>query len=292
MEPVSIAIIATTVFGVTASIAVFVRHLLLSRDQRLNEKAQERALEKEALILEKMREKMEGMQRFNAHYSVLKSNKDEIQYLDQKIDGFLEKKFALVKRYSELAVKESSKLIKGDGDEERKEGMSRLRDEIDLEINFYDDQIKNLQSRRAEIWDSHHELQTYLVEQEQTRNKSLDELYHNHTGMLEKIYLRNIDKNEKMAVKAIDSGTSTMSLILQPLKMLLEFLQVLPNISKERAKKEISWREQVGEIEDDINQADNKSVQDDQQALEQSTNWGSEFGEMSEAETEDQAFTA
>ena len=256
MEPVSIAIIGTAIFGVTTSIAVFIRQLLLSRDQRLNEKAQERALEKETAALEKMRKKMESTSRFDAHYSVLDSNKDEIQYLDQKIENLLEKKFTLVKRYSDLTMKESAQLIKGEGQEERKQIIGRLREEIDLEIEFYDEQISTMQKRRASIWDTHLDLQTYLVEQEQSRNKSLDDLYKSHTGMLEKIYLRNIDKSEKVTIKSIDSGASAMSLIIEPFKFLLKFLQILPNVSAQKAEEEIAWRDEVGDYEDSLNQDD------------------------------------
>lgn len=280
MEPVSIAIIGTAVFGVTTSVAVFIRQLLLSRDQRLNEKAQERALEKETAALEKMRQKMESTTRFDAHYSVLDSNKDEIQYLDQKIENLLEKKFTLVKRYSELALKESAQMIKGKGQEDRKEIIGRLRDEIDLEIEFYDEQIKTMQQRRAGIWDTHLELQTYLVEQEQSRNKSLDELYHSHTSMLEKIYLRNIDKSEKVTIKSIDSGTSAMSLIIEPLKLLLQFLQILPSISKERAEEEVSWRDEVDDYEDYLNHDDESSYnEEDEVTYDELPDWESKYND-------------
>ena len=280
MEPVSIAIIGTAVFGVTTSVAVFIRQLLLSRDQRLNEKAQERALEKETAALEKMRQKMESTTRFDAHYSVLDSNKDEIQYLDQKIENLLEKKFTLVKRYSELALKESAQMIKGQGQEDRKEIIGRLRDEIDLEIEFYDEQIKTMQQRRAGIWDTHLELQTYLVEQEQSRNKSLDELYHSHTSMLEKIYLRNIDKSEKVTIKSIDSGTSAMSLIIEPLKLLLQFLQILPSISKERAEEEVSWRDEVDDYEDYLNHDDEPSYnEEDEVTYDELPDWESKYND-------------
>lgn len=42
MEPITIAIICATVFGVVSGLAAFIRQLILSRDKKLNDKAQKR----------------------------------------------------------------------------------------------------------------------------------------------------------------------------------------------------------------------------------------------------------
>ena len=47
MEPIAIAIIGAVVFGAVATLAIFLRQLIMSRDRALNEKAHRKALDKE-----------------------------------------------------------------------------------------------------------------------------------------------------------------------------------------------------------------------------------------------------
>jgi len=81
MEPLTVAIIGTAIFGAVTALSVFVRQILLSRDKGLNDKAQERALSQETHELEKLRTQMGSNKRFDSHYHVLGANKDAIQYL-------------------------------------------------------------------------------------------------------------------------------------------------------------------------------------------------------------------
>jgi hypothetical protein len=257
MEPVTIAIVSTAVFGVVTTISIFIRQLLLSRDKQLNDKAQARALDYETKELENMRKQMESTKRFDSHYKVLDSNKDDIQYLDQKIETLLEKKLQLINRYSVAAIKESQALIGGDSSAERKAICDRLRVEIDREIAFYDEQLKELQTRRSSFWDTHKELQEYLIEQERTRNEKLDEIYLRHTVLLEKIYVRHSTNTENVAVRSIDAGTSAFNFITAPLQMLLGYFNVTANLSPARVIDEIAGRREVGDIERDLNGYDN-----------------------------------
>ena len=71
MEPVIIAVICAAVFGVATVLSAFIRHLLLSRDKRLNDQAQHQALEKESIELEKIRRQMATHKRYDSHYQVL-----------------------------------------------------------------------------------------------------------------------------------------------------------------------------------------------------------------------------
>lgn len=186
MEPVTIAIICVTAFGVVAVLAAFIRQLLLSRDKNLNDQAQQIALAQEVKELENLRNQMANNKRFDSHYQVLGSNKEAIQYLDQKIEDILKKKTDLIERYSQIAVKESTAIIGGEQSAERKATCDKLKQEIDNELEFYNNELEQLQKRRDSLWDTHSELKEYLLEQERKRNKHLDAIYQRHSGLLEK----------------------------------------------------------------------------------------------------------
>ena len=256
MEPVAIALICAAAFGVAVAIAVFVRHLLLSRDKRLNDLAQHNAIEQEANELEKLRTEMSNNKRFDAHYQVLGDNKDAIHYLDQKIEEIFKKKYELIHRYAEMALNESSAIIGGEQSAERKAICDRLKEEIDKEINFYDNEINQLQKRRASLWDAQTDLQEYLIDHETTRNNNLDEIYKHHTGLLEKVYLRHIENSETITGQTIDSSNESFKMIIMgPMQFLMQYFGLSTGISPEQAIVESRARTQVARFEDEINRA-------------------------------------
>ncbi|ASQ45569.1 hypothetical protein [Legionella clemsonensis] len=259
MEPVTIAIICVTAFGVVAVLSAFIRQLLLSRDKNLNDQAQQIALAQEVKELENLRNEMANNKRFDSHYQVLGSNKEAIQYLDQKIEDILKKKADLIERYSKIAVKESTAIIGGEQSAERKAICDKLKQEIDNELGFYNNELEQLQKRRDSLWDTHSELKDYLLEQEKKRNRHLDAIYQRHSGLLEKIYLRHNKNSETIAVKSIEAGTQTFkALILTPITMLMQYFKPSSNIDDEQAKDEIDSREDVSDAEDDINGKDDE----------------------------------
>ncbi|QDP72992.1 hypothetical protein FOG18_10660 [Legionella israelensis] len=264
MEPVTIAVICAVSFGGAVALVAFIRQLLLSRDKHLNDKAQQRALAKEVKELEKMRLQMETNKRFDSHYKVLGSNKDAIVYLDNKIEEILQKKFQLIDRYSQVTLKESAGIIDKGIIKERMETCDRLKKEIDKEISFYDNELKELQKRRSTLWDTHTQLQEHLIDQEMSRNKQLDELYRKQTGMLEKIFIRHIDDSENITRESIKAGTSTFKmLIMAPVQFLLQFFKLSNGISLDQVTKEKEHREDVSEIEKDINGEENDYDEDE-----------------------------
>ncbi|KTC64913.1 Uncharacterised protein (plasmid) [Legionella adelaidensis] len=254
MEPVAIAIIGTVVFGAVTALSVFIRQILLSRDKNLNDKAQHRALAQETRELEKLRKQLESGKRYDSHYQVLGVNKEAIQYIDQKIEEILSKKMALITRYTQVVAKESSAIIDGAHNQERKVACDLLKQEIDQEIKFYDSELQQLQARRSAIWDAHGELLGYLTDQEKSRNQILDTIYQSHSNVLEKIYLRHNEIAEHIATKSIDAGTDSFKIITSPLRMLLDFFRSR-NISPDRAVEEIEARKKVQNAEADINEA-------------------------------------
>ncbi|KTD16285.1 hypothetical protein [Legionella jordanis] len=254
MEAITIAIICATAFGVVALLSAFIRQLLLSRDKDLNDKAQQRALSQEVFELENLRKEMISPKRFDSHYQVLGSNKDAIQYLDQKIEDILKKKTDLVQRYAETAIKESTAIVNGEQSLERKSICDKLKNEIDIELQFYQKELEQLQKRRDSLWDTHSELKDYLLEQEKKRNSHLDVIYERHSGMLEKIYLRHNQNSENIATKSIDASTETFkAFIMAPITMLMQYFKPSTNISEDKAKGEIGNRGEVSGAEGDIN---------------------------------------
>lgn len=186
MEPVSIALICTAALGTVVILAAFIRQILLSRDKQLNDKAQSRALTQEVKELEEIRAQMQNEKRFDSHYQVLGANKDAIRYIDTKIEEILRTKTELVERYAKVIVKESDSIVSGAVSSERKTACDRLREEIDHKIAFYDSELKELQERRASLWDAHADFQRYLLNQEKSRNASLDSLYKQHSALFGK----------------------------------------------------------------------------------------------------------
>jgi len=152
-----------------------------------------------------------------------------------------------------MTLKESSAIIGGDPLPERKAVCDLLQQEIDHEISFYDRELEQLQARRAAMWDAHSELQMYLLEQEKNRNEKLDVIYQTHTGVLEKIYIRHNDNVEHVAKDTIDAGTKSFKYLLGPLQLFLQYFRLSSGIAPDRAAGERASRENVADIERDIN---------------------------------------
>jgi hypothetical protein len=268
MDPIIVALICAASFGAVASIAAFVRQLILSRDKNLNDEALRRAQAQSAAQLEKMREQMQSHNRFDSHYKVLGTNKEAITYLDNKIEEILNKKIALIERYSLLIVKESGAIVSGQMSRERKEVCDKLKLEVDKEIKFYDGELLHFQKRRTALWDTHKDLQENLLKQEKMRNASLDEIYKQHSSLLEKIDLRYNENAEHVAIQSINAGTSTFkAVIMAPIHFLLQYFTLSSGIYLTQAQIEQAARDDVKDMEDEINKDDlvrsNDPVPDD-----------------------------
>lgn len=254
MEPISIAIISTVIFGAVASLSAFIRHVMLSRDQRLNEQAQQRALSQEARELETLRTQMENPKRFTTHYQMLGENKDAIHYLDTKIEEVLAKKLALVNRYAEMTIKESVATVAGGIVSERQSLYQMLKDEMDIEIKHYDTEHEQLQKRRSALWDSHFELQDLLVGQERSRNQKLDEIYETHSGILAKVYARHEEAAENIVKESINANKDAYKLsFLAPIQMMIAYFKATTGIGSSAFTEEKEKREMVRQIENELN---------------------------------------
>lgn len=213
----------------------------------------------EAGELEKMREQMQSNKRFDSHYKVLGGNKEAIIYLDGKIDELLNQKMKLIGTYAQASIKASGAIVDGALSPTQKANCDKLKPQIDEQIKFYDSELKSLQRRRASLWDTHTELQEYLLEQEKTRNQSLDFLYKQHSGLLEKVYIRHIDDSENVAKETITAGTSTFKeMVLAPIQFLLQYFNISTGVSLNRVQIENINRDEVEKVEKDVNDPEKK----------------------------------
>lgn len=257
MDPVSIALICTAVFGTVMVVSAFIRQLLISRDKRLNDEAQSRAIIQEAGVLEQLRAEMKSNKRFDIHYQIIGANRDAIKHLDNKIEQILFDKKELVERYAQTIIKESESIItNGQVSKENKALCDELRKEIDSKMSSWDNVIKELQNERASLWGSHIEFQKLLLAEESARNTHLDKVYEMHSALLEKVYVRHIEDTQEVAVKGIEASTVTFKdLLLAPIQFLTQFFTrgVLPNIALVQNKVENNHRVVVEQVEHDIN---------------------------------------
>ncbi len=288
MEPVSIALICAVSFGAVVAFYVFIRQLLLCRVKKMIDEALKRALSQEADELARIREEMkETKTRFKTHYQVLGANKEAIQYLDQKIDEILQKKAELVHRYAQITLKESSAIVNGEDNTERRDKCNHLQAEIDAEIDFYQKEIEYYQTRRDSLWDTHREFLDHLMDQEKTRNENLDDLYHKHSAMLQKIILRHNDSNEKIAKATISAGTSSFkSMIMSPILFLMQYFGLAKGVSLDKIKEEMESRSEVSDVETDIN--DNDSEYGDDYEADDKSEAGSEPDSSEDDEWDDE----
>ncbi len=254
MDPVTVAIVCAAVFGGVVALTAYVRQLRISRDKELNDQAQRKALKAEMMQLQNMREQMANTQRYTVHHEILGSNKDAIIYIDSKIEEIIQRKFQLIERYGQVTLQESETIIDNGVTVDRKKTCNHLRDEIDGQLKLYDRELEALQKRRASLWDSHSQFKDQLLDQETLRNKQVDDLYKRHTSILEKMFLRHIDNNETIAKETLKSGETTFKMIIMaPFQFLMQFFKPSQNISSDQLIKEFTHREEVAEIEKEIN---------------------------------------
>lgn len=264
MDPVIIALICAASFGVVVALSVFIRQLLLSRDKKLNDEAQKQALAQETEDLKEMRKQMQSSQRFVSHYDVLGDNKNSIRYIDDRIEAILNKKVQLIDSLSQEILKESAAIVEGQYSVERRALNEQLRAQREEEIRYYDKELEHFQKERAALWDTHADVQESLINQEQLRNKNLDEIYKQHTGLMEKIYLRHEDEREHVVQQSIEAGTASFKeIIMAPIQFLMRFFGPSTGISIGQVQIEKAARDEVTKAEDEINDKDPMEVDEE-----------------------------
>lgn len=254
MDPVSIALICAASFGALVALAAFLRMWFLSRDKKLNDEAQSRALKQETEDLEKIRVQMQNKNRFDTHYRLLGSNKEAILSIDKQIEELLQKKMQLVERFGQATIKQSEAIVGGDCSWAHKEACDKLKQEIDTALKFYDAELKQWQDQRKKLWDTRTDVQDDLLKQEKSHNEHLDTLYQQHSALLEKVYLRHIDEREVLASKNIDAGTTAFKwLAWGPMQFLLEYFNISTGIALTRSQMELMQRRSIAGLEIEIN---------------------------------------
>lgn len=250
MEPTISFFICTTVLGLGTLGLIFIRNLMLSRDKKLNDKAERLSLEQETKALSKFRKEMVSNKPFTAHYLALEDNREELKQINNKIAELSNTKLDLVHRYTAMTLRGPLLLIDKDGSNQQKFEAEKIN--VNDQIQFYENELKQLQSRRATLWGERNGLVNQLLEQEKKRNNSLHEIYNTHTTLLEKLYLMHSQHSEHIATKTIEASTQALKLLLYPLNKLLQYLK--PSLFA-KAKNEKQKRKEVTWIEKTINQS-------------------------------------
>ncbi|MDF1677333.1 MAG: hypothetical protein P1U32_01400 [Legionellaceae bacterium] len=227
----------------------------LSRDKQLNQKAQLRALDKESKGLRELRQQQSKERCFQAHYAVLGDTKAEIQAVNQKIDVLFEKKLVLIQSYEKLVHEASSYMILGFEFFSSKKTPKILTEHFEQILETYEKELSTLQTHRAGLWDMRADFQKHLLDEEKVRNDHLDNLYHEHTALLEKVYLGQLESTDAVNKASIEAGTQSLqSSIFYPLQFLTSFFSstkktdVLKKVVSENQR-----REMVSEVEKGVN---------------------------------------
>lgn len=246
MEPSTTLLICASAFGLGTMVLICIRHFMLSRDNKLNDKAQRAALQEEIETLSNFREEVMNSNQFTAHYQALGDNQEQIHKLNEEIEEIFNNKLSLMKHYTELSCHKTQKLNEEKFSEKNQEKYLSSKSKINAEIQFYEKELKALQARRNMLWENRDELKNLLLEEEKKRNKAINQLYQSHTTLLEKLYLRHNRNSENFATKTIEAGTQAFKLILYPLAKLLEYLK--PEIFDSSTKKEKNKKKKVKSI--------------------------------------------
>lgn len=252
-----IVLVCTIGLGVITAIAALVRQFLLSRDTKLNEEAQRKALHSEVEELTKMRTQIHENKPYEAHYRVLGDNKEEIRYIDKQIDHLLFKKLNMIERFALTTVEESQTFIETKQScQERKQVCDNLKNEIDATIAIYDDELKALQARRNQLWDAHAGYEKQLLAAEKVRNDNINSLYRDHSALLEKVFLRHIISSEAVSKKNTDAGSSSFrTMMSEPFRFLTNFFSgKLSQTSLLQNRVEQNHRKEVEKAEKRLNQ--------------------------------------
>ena len=81
-----------------------------------------------------------------------------------------------------------------------------------------------------------------------------DKIYEQHSNHLVKIFLRHADNTEHVATQSISAGTATFkSIIMAPIHFLLQYFNISSGISLSQAQVEQAARDDVDQIERDVN---------------------------------------
>jgi hypothetical protein len=250
MNPLIIVLICTASFGVVATIAGFVRQIILSRDKKLNDEAQTKALQQQADEFKQMREQLISNRRFPNYEKVLGANKERVLYLEQKMDDIFQKKSELLKTYNELLVSESGGVARGSIFNESNE---RIKAEIDKKIAFYDEDFKLLQQERASELKNHTTLNDYLLKNEAEVEAGMRDIWKQHASLMAKNRLRSIENTEHVAIETINAGThSFQSMLMAPINFLIQYFSPSSGASLAQVVLENATRYKIALLQNEM----------------------------------------
>lgn len=253
MEPITIGIIAAVAVCGVVALSVFVRQLFLSRNQRVNEEAQNKALSIEAQELVRLRMEVQRSREYDSYYQLLGKNKESIRYIDSRIDEIIENKADLIQRYSQTILENSKKMGDRGHCSDIKKNCGELKQALDKQIAVFDQQLKTLQDRRADLWDTQEDIASKVLNQEDARYKKMDSIYEKHSHILEKMYVKHNDTRQSAMERVIDAGNIAFKqIVLAPFKFLLGFFGKTVNVDPEKVEQETTDREDVQDAQEGL----------------------------------------
>lgn len=254
MEPVTLVIICAVSFGGLASIVSIIHQYLLTRNQRLNQLAQERVIEQYNQSLRDIRAEMAQNSQKYIYHELIDDNKEAIVQIDEQIQEIMQAKLALVERYSETIGREAKKLREGDYEEERFELNAQLKENLEKALSEFDEQIVTLQGKRQQLLSDKKTLVETLISQEQKQNEALNAMYKQHGQYLDKMYLTHAENQQKLSQSFIESSKSFFKAFIRaPIDFIASFFSKGSNIDSNQAQTEAQEREDTSLLERGLN---------------------------------------
>lgn len=170
----------------------FVYQMTSSRDQSLNQKAQQKALAQEQRRLNGLKEQL--MTTLPHEINLCQTN--DVDLLNQHIEQLFEEKYGLIQAYIQIAQEEVVAVLQGDIAPERKHACDEQREQMESELRFFSGQLQLMQRQRAALLSVASIEQKQWLQSENTRLHTMNQLFRRHATLLEKIYARHAHYSE------------------------------------------------------------------------------------------------
>lgn len=253
MEPVSIVVICAASFGGLMTLASVIHQYFLSRNQRLHQLAEERAVRYQQKALERLRNEIRQNQ-FKQEYHLLDENKEAITHLDEEIHKLMTQKITIIQRFSKLMDKEVKRKRERFFSSHHQKKINTLKEEMSLSLSLSDQRIKTLQDNRGDLLQYKKHIEKDIRQKEIEQNKALNTLYEQHGAFLEKIQLKQAEYRFSLANSIVSATTSLFDkLIMAPAKFIAAYFSPSSNINSKKPSQEVRLRANMLALENRLN---------------------------------------
>lgn len=248
MEPITIVLLTAAAITGIVALSAFIRQLFINRNQKIMEESQRRALAMEAKQLSKIRNEMREESTPNLHYQLLGENKEAIRYIDNRIDGLMQRKLDLIDKYTQTVSKKAALIQADEMTETDMKSCQQLKSVVDDQLQAIDGQITQLREQRKQLWTDRKDLHEKVMEKEEKRQVRMNTVYKSHTSALEKLYAKHNEIRQSHTSEVLQSGNMTFkSILMAPIRFLQAvFFPSTLNIDEQQAARESEARQHVG----------------------------------------------